>query len=283
MNNIPIGLLRSAVAIVDTGSMTRAGERVSLTPSAISMQVKRLEDLLQTAIFVRGSKSLDLTPDGELLVSHARRILALNDGLFDSLTRRDEEPLRLGLVHDVAESSLAWMLLGMKTSRNPGLYVIVACSDDLQTMMARGELDLIVCIENAQGSSVIGHLPMQWYGDEELAYCGSLPLAVLTSPCVVRSEAIAVLEREARPHHIFLESPSVSAIRAVVNAGLAVTCRTALMADIAKPPIVGLPKLPSVELTIYSANSSRPSLNGLELVIRRAFSSNPYCFPLKAA
>jgi DNA-binding transcriptional LysR family regulator len=77
--NLPTELLRSFVAIVDTGSMSQATQRVFVTQSALSLQMKRLEDLLQTALFNRAGRRLNLTPTGERLLGHARLILDAND------------------------------------------------------------------------------------------------------------------------------------------------------------------------------------------------------------
>ncbi len=79
VTNIPTELLRSFVAIVDAGSMQKASKRVFVTQSALSLQIKRLEDLLQTALFLREGRRLVLTSDGQQLLTHAHEILAAND------------------------------------------------------------------------------------------------------------------------------------------------------------------------------------------------------------
>ena len=102
--NVPTDLLRSFVAIVDAGSMAQATDRILLTPSALSLQMKRLEDLIQQRLFRRHGRSLLLTAQGEELLGLARQMLSLNDRIFTSFgAAREPEPVQLGLVQELVQ------------------------------------------------------------------------------------------------------------------------------------------------------------------------------------
>src|SRR6202012_4020286 len=105
--NLPTELLRSFAAIVDAGSMLRATERVFVTQSALSLQMKRLEDLVQTPLFQREGRRLNLTPAGENLLGHAREILDANDRAVRSLSGDTlAGPIPIRLLEDSTEGLL---------------------------------------------------------------------------------------------------------------------------------------------------------------------------------
>ena len=109
--NLPTELLRSFAAIVDAGSMLRATERVFVTQSALSLQMKRLEDLVQTSLFQREGRRLSLTPAGQSLLTHAREILDANDRAVTALSGDVlPGPARIGIVQDFAETLLSGVL-----------------------------------------------------------------------------------------------------------------------------------------------------------------------------
>ena len=114
--NLPTELLRSFVAIVDSGSMLKATERVFVTQSALSLQMKRLEETVLTPLFHRDGRRLTLTPAGQALLVHAREILALNDRAVVALTGDAlVGPVRVGLVQDFAETLLSGVLARQAT------------------------------------------------------------------------------------------------------------------------------------------------------------------------
>lgn len=109
--NLPIDVLRSFIAVVDGGSMLRASERVYLSQPAISLQIKRLEELLQVPLFLREGRRLVLTSQGEGVLMHAREMLALNDRIVATLTGDAlSGPVRIGFVQDFAETLLQGVL-----------------------------------------------------------------------------------------------------------------------------------------------------------------------------
>lgn len=247
--NLPTELLRSFVAIVDSGSMLKATERVYVTQSALSLQMKRLEDMVQTALFHREGRKLALTPPGTTLLALARDILALNDKAVEALTGDAlAGPVRIGVVQDFAETLLSGLLAQFaQLHPETQLQVRVAGSPELNELLTADRLDVVFCMGAADDPAAARVVPMVWHGDPGLVNEAILPLAVLEEPCRFRDAALRALNQAQRPYRIALETPSLSALRAAVNAGLAVTCRTALFRP-AEPPLTpsALPGLPQV-------------------------------------
>lgn len=249
VTNLPTELLRSFVAIVDSGSMLRATEKVFVTQSALSLQMKRLEETVLTPLFHRDGRRLILTPAGQALLPRAREILALNDKAVVALTGDAlAGPARVGLVQDFAETLLSGVLARF-ASLNPDtqLHVRVAGSPELLGLLEADRLDVVLCMGAADDPRAVQVTPMVWHGEAALAESAVLPIAILETPCRFRDAALAALERDGRPYRVAMETPSLSALRAAVQAGLAVTCRTALFLP-DRTPLAGnrLPPLPDV-------------------------------------
>jgi DNA-binding transcriptional LysR family regulator len=271
--NLPTELLRSFVAIVDSGSMLRATERVFVTQSALSLQMKRLEETVLTPLFHRDGRRLVLTPAGQTLLTHAREILTLNDRTVVALTGDVlAGPARVGLVQDFAETLLSGVLARF-AQLNPDtqLQVRVAGSPELLQLLSSDRLDVVLCMGAADDPAATRVEPMVWHGDEALAEAKVLPIAILESPCRFRDAALAALEREGRAYRVALETPSLSALRAAVQAGLAVTCRTALFLP-GGPGLADadLPVLPQVAYVQRANDTPHAAITKLAQLIRAA-------------
>lgn len=271
--NLPTELLRSFVAIVDSGSMLRATERVFVTQSALSLQMKRLEETVLTPLFHRDGRRLVLTPAGQTLLPRAREILALNDQAVVALTGDTlAGPARVGLVQDFAETLLSGVLARF-SQLNPEtqLQVRVAGSPELLELLGSDRLDVILCMGPPDDPAAVRVAPMVWHGDEALAEQAVLPIAILEAPCRFRDAALAALEREGRAYRVAMETPSLSALRAAVLAGLAVTCRTALFLP-GSPRLESdsLPALPEVAYVCRSGPSPHASIAKLSQLIHTA-------------
>jgi DNA-binding transcriptional LysR family regulator len=270
--NLPTELLRSFVAIVDSGSMLKATERVFVTQSALSLQMKRLEETVLTPLFHRDGRRLALTPAGQALLGHAREILALNDRAVVALTGDAlVGPVRVGLVQDFAETLLSGVLARFsQLNSDVQLEVRVAGSPELLDLLNGDRLDVVLCMGAADDPHAARVAPMVWHGEPDLAQAPVLPLAILAPPCRFRDAALAALEREGRPFRVALETPSLSALRAAVEAGLAVTCRTALFLPRAAPIEVGLPAMPQVAYVRRVGPSPHPTIAKLSELIHQA-------------
>lgn len=253
--NLPTTLLRSFVAIVDAGTMLNAAEQVFLSQSALSLQIKRLEELVQQSLFTREGRRLTLTPSGTLLLDYARRVLSLHDEALLAIgTGRYSGPVRVGMVQDFADTLLSGVLARFAALHpDTQIFARVAGTAELQTMLDRDQLDMLLGYAAADDPQAIRVAPMAWFGEEQLAEREIVPLAVLEKPCRFRDAAITSLERAKRPYRIAVETPNLSTLRAAVEAGLGITCRTAIfLAD--RPPITDLlPPLPDVSFIVSHA------------------------------
>lgn len=247
--NLPTTLLRSFVAIVDTGSMLNAAKHVFVTQSALSLQIKRLEELVQQALFTREGRRLVLTPAGDVLVDYARRVLALHDEAIVAInTGHFSGPVRVGMVQDFAESLLTGLLARFaELHPDTQIYARVAGTAELLVLLERGQLDLVIGYAAGDDPGAIKVAPMTWYGNGDLAARAVIPLAVLEKPCRFREAAIASLDAAGRPWRVAVETPNLTTLRAAVEAGLGLTCRTHLfLPDEPRLEGGGLPALPRV-------------------------------------
>lgn len=252
--NLPTDLLRSFLAIVDTGSMMRATDHVFLSSSALSLQMKRLEELVNRQLFQRSGRSLVLTAAGRELVTAARKILELNDDVVGSLHGETLFGLvQLGMVQDFAETKLPDILRAFSDLHpRTQLQLRVAGSTDLMDMCSRGALDIALCIGRPGDPQARQSTPTLWLGNPALATQEEIPLVLLDAPCLFRSSALRALQDAGQRFRVAVETPSLSGMRAAVQAGLGLTCRTNLLADWAGLPVVRAPNLPAVPDVSYT-------------------------------
>ena len=272
--NLPTDLLRSFAAIVDSGSMLRATERVFVTQSALSLQMKRLEETVQAPLFHRDGRRLTLTPAGQTLLTFARELLTTNDRAVSALTGNVlTGPARVGLVQDFAETLLSGVLSRFaKLNAETQLQVRVAGSAELLELLNADRLDVVLCMGASDDPAAVKSAPMVWFGDPELVDQEVLPVAVLEQPCRFRDAALAALEAAGRRYRIVLETPSLSALRAAVDSDLAITCRTDIVLKrvIAAEAAARLPRLPLVSYVRHTRAEPHPTITRLADVISTA-------------
>lgn len=239
MLNIPTELLRTFVKAVDLGSFTRAGDAVGRTQSAVSLQVRRLEEMLDAPLFVRGTHRMKLTDEGTILAGYARRILALNDEAVASLHRpKVAGSVRLGAPHEYTASLLP-EILGKFAQSHPGVMLEVTCdlSKNLLARQQKGEFDLVIALHDdpsASGGTKVLTEPLQWITSQDHARHDQRPLSLVVapSPCIYRNRVLQTLGRLNMPWRVAYTSSSYSGITAAVRAGLGVT----LLAASTVPP-----------------------------------------------
>ncbi len=254
--NLPTNLLRSFVAIVETGSMLSAADQVFVTQSALSLQVKRLEDLLQQSLFVRDGRRLALTPAGDVLLDYARRVLMLHDEAVAAVSSHQfAGPVRIGMVQDFADTLFTGLLATFSTLHpDAQIFARVAGTAELQTLLERRQLDVILGFSAANDPNAVVTAPMQWYGCAELARKSVVPLAVIEQPCRFREAAVKSLESANIPYRVAIETPNLSTLKAAVQSGLAVTARTHLfLRDLTPVESNTLPGLPPVTCIVETA------------------------------
>jgi DNA-binding transcriptional LysR family regulator len=226
--NLDIDLLRSFAAVADTGSFTAAAELVARTQSAVSVQVKRLEEIVGRRVFERTSRSLALTTAGETLLGYARRILELND---ESVRRIAEPPvggeIRLGITEYFVPNELPAILARFAAAYpDVHLEVRMGLSRDLREKLAQKEVDaVIVRLAPRERDQAIWTEPQVWVAREgfEPARAAVLSLALLPAPCVLRDHALESLKRLKRPWKIAFTGSSMVSVQAAVCAGLGVS------------------------------------------------------------
>ncbi|MGB7258642.1 MAG: LysR substrate-binding domain-containing protein [Pseudolabrys sp.] len=225
---IDIDQLRTFIAIAETGSFTKAAEVVNKTQSAVSMQMKRLEERIERPIFARDGRASKLTDDGQRLLDYARRIVKLN---IETLAAFSEKGLsgrvRLGVPDDYADRYLPEIMARFSRAY-PSVELTVLCepSVDLLERIDANELDLAIITNCSQRASEV-------FRRERLLWVTSnrhsthleerLPLALGRPTCSWRRTAIERLEAIGRPHHILYSSSSAGAVAAAVLAGLSIS------------------------------------------------------------
>jgi DNA-binding transcriptional LysR family regulator len=226
---IDIDQLRTFIAIVETGSFTKAADIVHKTQSAVSMQMKRLEERLDRPVFARDGRASKLTEDGERLLDYARRIVKLN---LEALAVFSDAELtgraRLGVPDDYADRYLPEIMARFSRAY-PSVELTVICepSVDLLERIDANELDLAII------TTTESQRPVETFRRERLLWVTSnrhpthredpLPLALGRPSCGWRRIALECLETTGRPHRILYTSSNAGAVAAAVLAGLAVS------------------------------------------------------------
>ncbi len=267
MRNVPTDLLRAFVTIVDLRGYTRAGERLGRSQPAMSLQMKRLQDLIGLPLFDKESGDAKLTEAGDVVAGYARRILALNDELLIKLTRRDlRGKLRIGLPNDYADHFLP-RLMERFSQEHSGLNLDVVCgvSVDLLRGLRSGIYDIVIAM-TADGPAEDAYMtwrePLTWVGNEAgLQFGVDEPLRLVCYPegCLYRRQLLSALQRKGRPFDIVYTSPSLGGISAAVSTGFGVTVLAKRIVP-AKLQCLGieqqLPALSDVVVGIYINNAA---------------------------
>lgn len=226
--NLDIDLLKTFIAIAESGSFTRAAGDVGRTQSAVSMQMKRLEDLLGRPIFARDGRQNRLTLDGERLLDYARRIVRLNDEAVIAFTKPElTGTVRFGTPDDYADRFLPEILARFART-HPLVQVDVECrnSEHQVGMVAKGEVDLalISCMHLGGNPEPVRTEPLVWV--VSMRHCphmqDPLPIAISQVGCTWRRMALEMLDRFERPYRIAYASSNSNAVNAAVMSGLAV-------------------------------------------------------------
>jgi DNA-binding transcriptional LysR family regulator len=279
VKDLPLELLRTFVATVDTGSMAKAADVVARTPSAVSLQMSRLGELIGQPLFERHGRAQVLTRAGEMLVPHARDILGASERAMAALSEeRLHGPVRFGTVQDLADRVLPRALADF-ARQYPGvtLHVQVAQSAALLAQARAGDLDFVVCFQTREAPREIRREPMVWLGHREVALLDPLPFAVLDPPCGYIEAATQALRRAGRAYNVVLRTPSLAGLRAALEAGLAIGCRTALLRS-GSIEVLGeserLPPLPEIAFAMYVPRPMNAAARRLASLVREIVSQH---------
>jgi DNA-binding transcriptional LysR family regulator len=273
-----VDLLRSFVAVAESGGFTRAAARLNSTQSTVSAQIQRLEAGAGHALFVRSTRSVRLTPPGEILLGYARTILRLNEEVQLRLSGNAGR-LRVGAAEDFA----GWLLPAILRSfghqyPDVQIEVEIGMGASLFAMIETGTLDVAiagVCEENVGGFRLWKE-PLTWAFAAGVDLPDPLPLALFPEPCPYREAALRALAPTQRPWRIACTGASVASVRALAVAGVATTPlpRHALRDGLqALGNGAGLPNLCDLEYVLQTREGdTRPIVTAFTELCRLTFS-----------
>ena len=257
--NLEITLLRAFVTIADRGSMTAAAHTLHLTQGAISQRVAKLE-AVSGPLFFRDHRDMRLTPLGERLVGHARRLLALHDGILAEMTAGIlEGKITLGAPPDMVGTHLGSILKAF-TQAHPQveLSLVCAASPELLRTFNEGKID-IALVEELPGSSRGECLAVDrliWVGAKggTAHQMSPLPISLVVETCVFRRPVLDTLRTHDVPWRTVFENGSIDATIATVRSDLAIGAflESTVPADLdILPPHSGLPELPKFAINLH--------------------------------
>ncbi len=278
--------LRCFIEVADSGSFTRAGERVGRSQSAVSQQIAKLEDLLRKRLIARG-KIVALTADGHVFLAYARRIHDLQCEALDRFREPDlEGEVRFGLPEDFASVYLSGVLAEF-SRLHPRILLSIECdlTINLFNRFREGGFDLVLVKMNRpedfpNGVDVLDE-PLAWVGDAALAAGDApIPLVLAPRPCVYRAAALRVLEAAGVGWRHALVSPSFAGTTAAVRAGLGLTVlpRPMIPEDLMAVPTALLPSPGDIHVSMLKHAAGSGAIDSLEeFVLRRL--RRPEAFP----
>jgi len=225
--NLDMTALRSFAAVAESGGVTRAAGLLHLTQSAVSMQLKRLEESLGRTLLDRSGRGVSLTADGEQLLGYAKRMLRLNDEVFSRLTDHVYEgEIVLGVPHDIVYPAIPQVLKRFH-AEYPRMKVQLVSSftSRLRDMFRKGECDAILTTEDTLegGGETLCKLPLVWVGAPEGQAWKARPLRLaFEHKCIFRQGVQGALDEAGIAWEMAVESESSRTIEASVSADLAV-------------------------------------------------------------
>lgn len=277
-------LLRSFVAVADCQNFTRAAERLHLTQSTVSQQVRRLEESLGCQLLDRDQRRVVATVEGERLLAYARRILALHEEACDVLiNQRGEEVLRLGVPEDFAAERLMPMLSRFgRDYPAVRLEVTSGLGPQLQRQFRRGEFDLLLVKQMGHSDDCVDSWPepLCWVDSLRQPAFGRDPLPLVAFPVggLYRQEMLHHLEVGGWPWRIAYSSASLASVCSAVAAGLGISLlpvrvlgKGHRMLDAAS----GLPDIQGVRLALYAGSGLSRAGKALQEQLRAVASVKP--------
>ncbi|MGR3342519.1 MAG: LysR family transcriptional regulator [Paracoccaceae bacterium] len=282
--NLDLTTLRSFVAVADAGGVTRASGFLNLTQSAVSMQLKRLEESLDTQLLDRSARTIALTAAGEQLLGYARQMLALNDEVYGRLTDQAfEGEVVLGVPHDIVYPSIPQVLRRFN-AEYPRVKVQLLSSNTraLKEQFGRGECDMILTTEDRcdEGGETLATLPLVWIGAPGGCAWKQRPLRLaFEHRCIFRQKVQIALNQAGIPWEMAIESEQSRTIEASVSADLAVHAMLEGTAPHHSEVVQhsgALPELASTNINLYMADPAKGQIaDDLANFIRQAFSERP--------
>ena len=257
--NLDLTAIRSFVAVADVGGVTRAAGFLNLTQSAVSMQLKRLEESLDVDLLDRSTRRTVPTPAGEKLLTYARKMLALNDDILSSLTEQAfEGTLTLGVPHDIVYPEIPKVLqLFALELPKVKVQLVSSFTRDLRRQFNRGDCDIVLTTEAEPdaGAETLSTRQLIWVGAPGGSSWRQRPLQLaFENNCLFRGLVLDVLDDSEIPWELAVNSNNTRTIEATVSADLAIHA----LVEGAEPPYVeriahagALPDLPDTKINMY--------------------------------
>lgn len=273
-------LLRTFLTVARHQNVTRGAEALHRTQSAVSIQIKRLEECLSVKLFRRESRGVTLTEAGERLWRAADRIV--ND-LDQTVREFRTDPIgglvRVGIPDEYGSGVLPAILSNFRV-RHPAVEVYVRCgfSVDFPEALTRGELDLAVFTDACapDGSNSLMRDATVWVASQpyQCSLKEPIPLALYDRTCSWRDMATKALEDVGQPYRIVFSSESTAGIKAAVASGLAVGVLARSTVERSMYILNGqrcLPSLPDAALQLLTGRESSPAIIAMAEAIKNGF------------
>ncbi len=267
MPDLQIDWLKCFVATVDAGSLSAAAAEVHRSQSAVSMQIRKLESAVGHTLLLRGPRLLQLTPAGQTLLGHARRMLDVQAEALAALQGGGlSGVVRLGVPDDYASKYLTPVLKRF-APRHGGVEIQLDCEQStvLIPRVQRGELDLaLVSRDHARRGTLLFHEPMVWVGSPQFEVWARdpLPIAVYEEASLGRRSALQALALQGRPYKVVYNSSNLAGQIAAVESGLAIAALTQCSAPAHLQVLgaaQGLGPLQPMEVAVYRSQASKGS------------------------
>lgn len=267
--NFDMHALRAMVVGTELGSFARAASQLGRSQSAVSMQLKKLEQQAGRPLFRRSGRGLVPTEAGDALLAYARRIIALNDEAAASVDATGTTAsVSFGLPQDMFEDVMPEVVVQFSQNR-PRIHVYVRAGRNyaLEEEVHTGRLDVALAFfqpgSDSHGTKLVS-LPMLWLAGTKLTKSETghpIPLVLFDHPCLFRQAALQTLERRKLPWRLSLTTPSLPGVWAALGLGHGVTVRTSHripdgIRDVGAE--LDLPELPPIELRVLTANEPSP-------------------------
>ncbi len=276
-----VDALRAIVVGVELGSFAQAAMRLGRSQSAVSMQLRRLEQQAGRPLFRRNGRGLVPTEAGEALLAYARRIVDLHDEAAASVgATAASASVRMGLPQDLFEDVMPDAVTRF-SRRRPGVHVEVRAGRNyaLEDEVEAGRLDLALAFfragEGGKPGKELASLPLFWFAGASFAGSAAengIPLVLFDHPCLFRQTALQALDREGLRWRLSLTTPSLPGVWAALRSGHGVTVRTAhhVPAGIRDAGSeFGLPPLPAIELRLLQRDDLSPAASELREILTR--------------
>lgn len=279
MRNLDVTTLRSFVAVAESGGVTRAAGFLNLTQSAVSMQLKRLEETLDEQLLDRTGRGVALTAAGEQLLTYARRMVDLNDEIYAKLTDKAfEGEIYLGVPEDILYPVIPRVLQKFHAGfPRMQVHLMTANTFKLLQGYAKGEVDIILTTEEQSHGETLQETPLRWHGAPGGTAWRQRPLPYAQARiCAFRAAVIRRLDAAAIPWFQVIDSDSDRSIEATVSADLGVV---ALLEGHAPPQLAAidvgdaLPELGTMKINLHAENAKSEPMRALAEMIRQGFAA----------